>query len=299
MIKNYEYILYKRFFLSRKNEGYISIISWFSLIGISLGVAVLIIVMSVMNGFREELVSRIIGINGHINIFSNFDIIEEKDFNNITTNEPFHNLQINPIIETQGLLISDTKSKGIFIRSLNHKYLQQRDEFINNVVQGKIYSDNSNEILIGIEMAKSLNLNINDKIRIAIPKTDNTLLGNIPRFKTLNITGIFNLGVYEYDLNFVFVPLSIGQSILSYEKDQFNNIEIFIEEPEEAQKYKLLLQNFFYENNLNYLYTSTWKDLNQSFFEALKIERNVMFLILVLIIMVFVVVVRLQKNVKK
>ena len=124
MIKSYEYLLFKRFFFSKKNEGFISIISWFSLIGISIGVAVLIIVMSVMNGFRDELVNRIIGINGHINIFSSNNIITKSEYNLLKDNNSFDNLKFNAVIDTQGLIISNNKSRGIFIRSMNQDDLQ-------------------------------------------------------------------------------------------------------------------------------------------------------------------------------
>ena len=224
MIKNYEYLLYKRFFLSRKNEGYISIISWLSLIGISLGVAVLIIVMSVMNGFREELVSKVVGVNGHLNIFSQFNEINENDFNLIKKNKKLEKININPIIETQGLLITDKDSKGIFIRSVDSNYLIKRKDFINKIIQGSIFSNNSNEIIIGSQLANSLDLSINDKVKIAIPRTDNTLFGNIPRFKTLIISGIFNLGIYEYDYKKNIIDYKVNEKYLSAFYDENNNI---------------------------------------------------------------------------
>ena len=126
MIKSYEFLLFKRFFFSKKNEGFISIISWFSLIGISIGVAVLIIVMSVMNGFRDELVNRIIGINGHINIFSSNNIITENEYNLLKDNISSEDLKLNAVIDTQGLIISNNQSRGVFIRSMNNEDLKNK-----------------------------------------------------------------------------------------------------------------------------------------------------------------------------
>ena len=212
MIKSFEYLLFKRFFFSKKNEGFISIISWFSLIGISLGVAVLIIVMSVMNGFRDELISRIIGINGHINIFSSNKIITEHEYNLLKNNINFKGLKFNAVIDTQGLIISNNQSRGIFIRSMNQEDLKQKVNFYEKIEYGKIFNNNSDEILIGKNLANILNVNVKDKVKIAIPKTDKTIFGNIPRFKTMTISGIFDLGMYEYDTNFVYVPYEIGRS---------------------------------------------------------------------------------------
>ena len=141
MITNYEYLLFKRFFLSKKNEGYISIISWFSLIGIMLGVAVLIIVMSVMNGFRDELVKRIIGANGHLNIYSINKIISKKDLISLKSSKLFEDIKFNGIIETQGLIISNNSSKGIFIRGINSNDLLSISKFKDKIIRGKIYQN--------------------------------------------------------------------------------------------------------------------------------------------------------------
>ena len=149
MITNYEYLLFKRFFLSKKNEGYISIISWFSLIGIMLGVAVLIIVMSVMNGFRDELVKRIIGANGHLNIYSINKIISKKDLISLKSSKLFEDIKFNGIIETQGLIISNNSSKGIFIRGINSNDLLSISKFKDKIIRGKIYQNDKNQIIIG------------------------------------------------------------------------------------------------------------------------------------------------------
>tara|TARA_Y100000590_G_scaffold196177_2_gene222737 strand:+ start:269 stop:1525 length:1257 start_codon:yes stop_codon:yes gene_type:complete len=286
VLSNYEYLLFKRFFLSRKNEGFISIISWFSLIGIAIGVAVLIIVMSVMNGFRDELIDRIVGINGHINIYSINNIINEKEFYLLNKDKNFNELTSNAVIESQGLIISNNNSKGVFLRSMDSESFNNTNNLSNENFSGRIFKNNSNEIIIGNNLARSLNVKINDSIKIAVPKSDKTIFGNIPRFKSMKIVGIFNLGMYEYDSTFVYVPYNVGRSLLTLEKNQFNNIEIFLDDPESVNDYIVKLKDLFNKNNINNLFFLSWKDHNKSFLEALKIERNVMFLILILIILI-------------
>ena len=286
MIKAYEFLLFKRFFLSKKNEGYISIISWFSLIGIALGVAVLIIVMSVMNGFRDELVNRIIGINGHINIFSSNDVIKKDQISLFKNNHEFSDIIFKNIIQTQGLIISNDKSRGVFIKGMQAKDLLSDNNFNFKIIQGKIFNDKSNQIIIGKNLAQSLSLNLNDKIKIAIPKTDKTIFGNIPRFKTMIISGIFDLGMYEYNSNYIYIPIDVSRSLTMLNYNEFNNLEIFVKNPDKMLNELYLLNNFINLKKLRNLYIISWEDKNQTFLNALKIERNVMFLILVLIILI-------------
>ena len=221
MFSSYERLLIKRFLFSKKSDGYISVFSWFSIIGITLGVAAIIIVMSVMNGFREELTKRILGINGHINIYSKSGEIFENEvlrINEIKVNRT----KILPLVETEALLISEESSKGIFLKGYD-KLQNSEKIFINkNIVEGRIYSNNTNEVVVGYVLANSLGLSLGDKIKIAIPKTDKTIFGEIPRFKTLKIVGIFNLGMYEYDLNFVFTNPIIPRKLLMLEKNSYN-----------------------------------------------------------------------------
>tara|TARA_B110000014_G_scaffold42504_1_gene28085 strand:+ start:556 stop:1812 length:1257 start_codon:yes stop_codon:yes gene_type:complete len=286
VIKTYELLLFKRFFLSKKNEGYISIISWFSLIGIALGVAVLIIVMSVMNGFRDELVNRIIGINGHINIFSSNEIITKDQISLFENNNQFSDIVFKSVIQTQGLIISNNKSRGVFIKGMKSKDLITNKKFNFKIIDGKIFDDKSNQVIIGKNLAQSLSVSLNDKIKIAIPKTDKTIFGNIPRFKTMIISGIFDLGMYEYDSNYIYIPINVSRSLIMLDNYQFNNLEIFVQNPDKMLNELKKLKNFINHNKLHNLYIISWEDRNQTFLNALKVERNVMFLILVLIILI-------------
>ena len=283
MISSYERIIIKRFLFSKKTDGYISVFSWFSIIGIMLGVAAIIIVMSVMNGFREELTSRLLGVGGHLSIYSDKGEISHEEIVKIDKNK-IKNIEIFPLIETQALLISNESSTGVFLRGyekddFNIKYLLK-----NNIIKGKIFND-TNDIVIGYVLANRLGLKINDKIKIAIPKTDKTVFGNIPRFKTLIIKGIFNIGMYEYDSNFVFTSPEVPRKLLMLDKKNYNKIEISSSNPNSIEIIQQIIDEEIKNINPS-LHSFSWKQNNQSLINALKVEKNVMFLILTLIILV-------------
>ncbi len=282
LFTSYEKLLILRFLYSKKSDGFISIFSWFSIIGITIGVGAIIIVMSVMNGFREEITSRLLGINGHLNIYSDQNEIlkDELDYFSQLNND----IVLTPLTQTQALFISKDSSKGVFLRGYDLNFLSESHFIYNKIKQGKLFS-NKNEIIIGYALAKNFGLKIGDKIKIAIPKTDKTIFGNIPRFKTLNIVGIFNLGMYEYDSNFVFTNSEIANKLILINKESFNKIEVFIDDPNLIEKDQKIINKIINDNNLNF-YTENWKQNNSALINALNIEKNVMFLILSLIIIV-------------
>ena len=284
MLSTYERLLVKRFLFSKKTDGYISVFSWFSVIGIMIGVAAIIIVMSVMNGFREELTTRLLGINGHLNIYSQSGQIARNDIK-LINNLKIKNIKIFPLIETQALLISNETSKGVYLRGYENIDLTDTHFLNNKIVRGHIFTDNPNDIVIGYTLANRLGLAIGEKIKIAIPKTDKTIFGNIPRFKTLHITGIFNVGMYEYDSNFVFTNLNIPRKLLMIEDNNYNKIELFTQDPNNIEQVQLEIDNKIKTIN-NQLYSFSWKENNSSLINALNVEKNVMFLILTLIILV-------------
>jgi len=282
LFTSYEKLLILRFLYSKKSDGFISIFSWFSIIGITIGVGAIIIVISVMNGFREEITSRLLGINGHLNIYSDQNEIlkDELDYFSQLNND----IVLTPLTQTQALLISKDSSKGVFLRGYDLNFISESHFIYNKIKKGKLFS-NKNEIIIGYALAKNLRLKIGDKIKIAIPKTDKTIFGNIPRFKTLNIVGIFNLGMYEYDSNFVFTNSEIANKLILINKESFNKIEVFIDDPNLIEKDQRIINKIINDNNLNF-YTENWKQNNSALINALNIEKNVMFLILSLIIIV-------------
>ena len=283
LFSSYEILLIKRFLFSKKTDGFISIFSWFSIIGITIGVAAIIIVMAVMNGFREELTSRLLGINGHLNIYSNTGQITKEEVNIIKSD--FSDNQLIPLIQTQALVISNEFSKGVFLRGYDNEYLDDLHFLKQNIIEGKLFGNNINDIVIGYVLANKFGLSVGDEIKIAIPKTDNTIFGNIPRFKTLTVSGILNLGMYEYDSNFVFSNISIARKLLVLEDQNFNLIEIFTQSPNNIEIIQDKVNRRIIANNFR-LYTSSWKENNSSLINALNVEKNVMFLILTLIILV-------------
>ena len=284
MLSKSEILVTKRFLFSKKTEGYVSIFSWFSIIGIALGVAAIIIVMSVMNGFRSNLIERIIGINAHLNIYSFEDLIKKKEIE-LIENDLDKNTYNKIIysIETQGLVISENISRGVAIRS--YEKLNPKHYLYEKIISNKIYSISFDQIIIGDSLAKELNLKIGEQIKIAIPKTDKSLLGQIPRFKTLKVVGVFDFGMYEYDANLVFISADLSRKLLLIEKDIFNKIEFYIDDPNLINSFKNSIDNLIKNHKLD-LYSLSWIDNNSSLMNALKVEKNVMFLILTLIIIV-------------
>jgi len=284
MFSKSEKLLIIRFLFSKKTDGYISIFSWFSIVGISLGVAAIIIVMSVMNGFREDLTSRIIGVNSHLNIYSYDNKIIKNDIDLLVSQiENSSYEKYYQSLETNGLIIKDNESRGIIIRGYDteNENLFLRDA----IIEGKSITKNYSDIIIGDYLANKLDVKIGDNLKIAIPKTDKTILGNIPRFKTLNVVGIFDFGLFEYDSSLIFVSSDLVQKLLLYNSNEYNKIEFYIKNPNNVDNFQSLLNKKISENYLN-LYSYSWKDANMSLINALKIEKNVMFIILTLIILV-------------
>jgi lipoprotein-releasing system permease protein len=280
---SYELLLIKRFLFSKKTDGFISIFSWFSVVGITIGVAAIIIVMAVMNGFREELTSRMLGINGHLNIYSPTEEITRKDFEIFIKNQS--NDYVVPFSQSQALIISENSSRGVILRGYDNKFIKDNHFLNKKIIKGSIFLDRINDVVVGYALANQLGLKINDRIKIAIPKTDKTIFGEIPRFKTLKIVGIFNLGMFEYDSNFIFTHVEIANKLLLIDYDNFSQLEIFTTNPDLIEDTQLRIDNIIKKNKLN-LYTASWKENNATLINALKVEKNVMFLILTLIIIV-------------
>ena len=246
--------------------------------------AAIIIVMSVMNGFRSNLTERLIGVNSHLNIYSFNDLIRKDQFTEIKNKLNTQNYKkILPSIETQGLIIKDNTSRGVMIRGyglidFNH-YLYDK------LITKKLSLIKFDRIVIGDALANNLNLKVGDQLKIAISKTDKSLLGNIPRFKTLIIDGIFDFGMYEYDSNLVFISIELARKLLLMENNIFNRIELFIDNPLYVSDFKNLIDQHISNHGFNF-YSLSWMDRNSSLMNALKVEKNVMFLILTLIIVV-------------
>ena len=279
MISKIERIIAFRYLKPKKKEGFLKIISIFSFTGITMGVAILIIVMSVMNGFRTELINKILGFNPHIIIKPYDDKINKNKVKELN----FLKTKISRTAFTfsgQGILINRENTTGILIRS----YLKDdinRIELINNgIVEGSIDNFSKDSISIGKELAISLDLMIGDEVTLMSTSNLQTPFGGVPLQEKFKISSIFSTGLAEFDQNVIFMPFENANSLFELTELDIN-LEIFLNNPDKANEIKKDIQKIFMEH-----YVYTWSDLNKSFFGALKVERNVMFIILTLIIIV-------------
>ncbi len=278
MISTLEKEVTFRFLKARKKDGFLNIISIFSFIGISLGVAVLIIVMSVMNGFRTELINKIVGFNSHITVKPYEKSFNVKEFESSNLSLISENLMLSNSAE--GIIIREQNSKGILLRGYLEKDFSKL-EFINNenfVGQNKRLIKNF--VSIGKELSFTLDLEIGDNITIMSSSGVETLIGSLPKQKSFIISSIFDSGLADFDNNVIFLNLNTLEEFSNL-NDEDRNLEIYLKNPQKIINQKNIVQNFF-PNDL----VITWADMNKSLFSALKVERNVMFIILSLIIIV-------------
>ena len=278
MISNLEKEITLRFLKARKNDGFLNVISIFSFIGISLGVAVLIIVMSVMNGFRTELINKIVGFNSHLTIKSYDQLIdkskiESNDLKLISQYALFSN-------SGEAIILKNETSKGIVLRGYQSDDFSKLEIIKNKNFKGNKINLEKNNIAIGNELSFSLNLKIGDEITILSPSGVQTIIGSMPKQKTFIVTSIFNSGLAEFDNNIALINLSTLEDFFGFKQEQ-RNLEIYLKNPKNIEKQKFVFQKV-YDQELIY----SWADMNSSLFSALKVERNVMFIILSLIIIV-------------
>ena len=276
MISKLENKIAFRYLKTKKKDGFLNVISIFSFIGISLGVAVLIIVMSVMNGFRSELVNKIVGFNSHVVVQSfgkSLDKLKLNELEIFTKEIVFSN-------SGEAVLIHRNFTKGLSLRGYKSDDFKKLEIFKN--IKSKNYTNffKGKSISIGKELSYDLNLNIGDNILLMSPTGEETIIGNLPKQETYKITSIFDSGLVEFDRNVAFINIENLESLFNF--DNFDrNIEIYLKDPLDIENAKLKVSKIF-NNHLVY----TWSDLNKSLFSALKVERNVMFIILSLIIIV-------------
>ena len=274
MISKLENKIALRYLRTRKKDGFLNVISTFSFIGISLGVAVLIIVMSVMNGFRSELINKIVGFNSHIIVQSYGKVTKDIFGKEIDA-------LLDVYLETNSgevVLIKENFTKGLSIRGYKSAQINNLPIFKKNLTD--ITFNNENNIIIGKELGFDLNIKIGDKILIMSPKGEETIIGNLPKQEIFEISGFFESGLVDFDRNVAFMSIANLEGLLNLDQEQ-RNLEIFLKNPINIKNAKKFFEIKF-PNNLIY----TWADLNKPLFSALKVERNVMFIILSLIIIV-------------
>ena len=262
----------------KKKEGFLKVISIFSFLGIMLGVAILIIVMSVMNGFKTDLTKKILGLNPHVVIQPNSFQIDKRYISRLK--KDFEDITISKSYSGEGIVISNDKAKGVILKGIDKSEKNIIKFFGNFTSQGDLNNFNSNKVFIGSELEFNLNLKKDDTINLMTSSFVGTPLGNLPKQENFKVAGIFNTGFIEFDQNVIFINIEDALSIFNKD-DKDQNIEIYLEDPLEANFYKENIKKL----NENY-FIYTWSDLNKSLFSALKVERNVMFIILSLIIIV-------------
>lgn len=271
-----------RYLRSRRREGFISVIAGFSFVGIALGVATLIVVMAVMNGFRAEITNKILGLSGHITVssyerqMSNYEVFADrlKTIPGVTG--------AVPVIDGQVMATTKYTTTGAIVKGLRLPDILGRPLIADNVKQGDLTNFlGENKIVMGTKLAERLGISIGETVTLISPKGRATALGTMPKLKNYILVATFEAGMYEYDNNFIFMPLAAAQTFFQY-PDTVGTIEVFTTNPHEshliAEKINAALEGMYLVQD--------WKSINASLFNALKVERTVMFLILTLIVFI-------------
>ena len=278
MISQLEKEVTFRFLKTRKNDGFLNIISIFSFIGISLGVAVLIIVMSVMNGFRMQLIDKIVGFNAHAVVKTYDKSINSKLFKK----KEILKKNVKAVVyssDDEAVILNKNNIKGVLLKGYFEKDFKNLEILNNNEFFGKIGLQKY-DISIGKELSSILNVEVGDTISLMSPKGIQTIVGALPKQEFFKVSSVFDSGLADYNENVAYINLNTLENF--FEKNsELRFLEYYFKNPNNIDDYKLALSNI-HQNN--YIYT--WADLNESLFSALKVERNVMFIILSLIIIV-------------
>ena len=278
----FEWMLSLRYLRARRKEGFISVIAGFSFLGIMLGVATLIIVMAVMNGFRQELLTKILGLNGHLLIqplespLTDWEAVADR-----VSKIPGIRLAA-PIVEGQALASSPFNASGVLVRGIRAADLGKLTSIAKNIKQGTLDGfDQSQGLAIGSRLAEQLSVRAGDNLTLVAPRGAVTPMGTTPRIKSYKIAAVFEIGMSEYDAAFVFMPLPEAQAYFNRTGD-VTAIEVYTDDPDRIDSFRKLVT----EAAARPIYMIDWRQRNATFFNALEVERNVMFLILTLIVLV-------------
>src|SRR5438552_13934333 len=278
----FEWMLSLRYLRARRQEGFISVNAGFSFLGIMLGVATLIIVMAVMNGFRKELLDKILGLNGHLLIqpleqpLTDWEAVTER-----ISKVPGVTLAA-PIVEGQALASSPFNASGVLVRGVRAADLVRLPSVANNIRQGTLEGfDEGQGVAIGRRLADQLSLRAGDSVTLVAPRGAVTPMGTTPRIKAYRIAAVFEVGMSEYDSAFVFMPLPEAQAYFNRAGD-VTAIEVYVEKPDQIVQYRQMVTDAAKRP----IFMIDWRQRNATFFSALQVERNVMFLILTLIVLV-------------
>jgi lipoprotein-releasing system permease protein len=278
----YVWMLSGRYLRARRKEGFISVIAGFSFLGIMLGVATLIIVMAVMNGFRTELLSKILGLNGHIVVQPlESPLTDWKEVSERLSQVPGIRLAA-AVVDGQALASSPFNAAGVFVRGIRAADLDKVTSIASNIKQGTLEGfDEGQAVIIGRRLADQLSLHSGDSITLVAPRGAVTPMGTTPRIKSYRIAAVFEIGMSEYDGTFVFMPLVEAQAYFNRAND-VTAIEVYTDNPDRVDAYRKAVTDAAGRP----IFLVDWRQRNSTFFNALQVERNVMFLILTLIVLV-------------
>ena len=284
MFDAFERAIAFRYLRARKGERFVSVIAIFSLFGIALGVATLIIVMSVMNGFRQELLGRILGLNGHLGVYAQERVIRDYDAMAGRIRGVAGVVSATPIVEGQALLTSEGGgASGGLARGVKPEDLRARGLVARNIVAGSLDRfEGEDAIVIGARLAQRLGLTVGDKITLVSPQGRTTVFGTVPRVRAYTVVALFQVGMHEYDNGFVFLPMAAAQ-LFFQTGDGATQVEVFVQDPTTVRAVTRAIRTALSGTPVRIV---DWQDSNSSFFAAVQVERNVMFLILTLIILV-------------
>ncbi len=278
----FEWLLATRYLRARRKEGFISVTAAVSFLGIMLGVATLIIVMAVMNGFRKDLFSKILGLNGHVVVYKiGEQFTDYPDITKITSTVPGVQRAI-PLIEGQVMVSSAVQALGAAVRGIGEADLKGLPLVADNVRYGTLEGfDNQTGLAIGMRLANSLRVNVGDQLTIISPRGASTPFGTAPRSKTYTVSVIFELGMSEYDKTMIFMPLAEAQRYFA-KNGEVDVLEVVVDDPERVTEYADAIRAAAGPT----VNVSDWRQRNETFFTVLAVERNVMFIILSLIVLV-------------
>jgi lipoprotein-releasing system permease protein len=278
----FEWILSLRYLRARRKEGFISVIAGFSFLGIMLGVATLIIVMAVMNGFRKELLGKILGLNGHLLVqpleapLTDWEVVSDR------LSKVPGILLAAPLVEGQALASSPFQASGVLVRGVRVQDLKRLPSIANNIKQGTLDGfDEGQGVAIGRRLADQLSIRTGDNLTLVSPRGAVTPFGTTPRIKVYKVAAVFEIGMSEYDTAFVFMPLTEAQLYFNRSGD-VTAIEVYTENPDRIDHFRRLVTAAAGRQ----IFMVDWRQRNATFFNALQVERNVMFLILTLIVLV-------------
>jgi lipoprotein-releasing system permease protein len=282
MFSPVERLIAFRYLRSKRREGFISVIAGFSFIGIALGVATLIVVMAVMNGFRAEITNKILGLNGHISItgyerqIHGFDTITKK------LKETAGIVSANPVIDGQAMATTPISTTGAVVKGIRVDDIKKRPLIADHITDGDINNfEGIDNIMLGSKLSQRLGVGVGDSVTLISPEGRSTAMGTMPRLKNYKVVSIFESGMYEYDNNVIFMPLEAAQVFFKFPAS-VSGIEVFTDNPHNSEKLSTELRN----NMQGAFMIQDWQEMNAGLFNALKVERTVMFLILTLIVFI-------------